>query len=84
MTVIQPSRIYLLNFIYVISPRTTNVPKIPVSFSCKRIFVRSVDPVNGYLISYRNAKKGKPDEMDLPLLKNDITGSEPTVKMLDT
>jgi len=26
-----------------------------------------------YPISYRNAKKGKPDEMDLPLLKNDIT-----------
>ncbi|MGB5896468.1 MAG: hypothetical protein WBG58_20010 [Ignavibacteriaceae bacterium] len=28
-------------------------------------------------------KKGKPCQMDLPLLKNDITGSEPTVKMLD-
>jgi hypothetical protein len=37
-------------------------------------------------ISYflQKRKKGKPDEMDLPLLKNDITGSEPTVKMLDT
>ena len=37
-------------------------------------------------ISYflQNCKKGKPDEMDLPSLKNDITGSEPTVKMLDT
>jgi len=28
-------------------------------------------------------KKGKPGEMDLPSLKNDITGSEPTVKILD-
>jgi hypothetical protein len=37
-----------------------------------------------YRISYKNAKKGKPDEMDLPLLKNDITGSEPSVKILDT
>ena len=37
-----------------------------------------------YRICYKNAKKGKPDEMDLPFLKNDITGSELTVKMLDT
>jgi len=37
-------------------------------------------------ISYllQKCKKGKPCEMDLPLLKNDITGSEPTVKILDT
>jgi hypothetical protein len=28
-------------------------------------------------------KKNKPNEMDLPFLNNDITGSEPTVKMLD-
>ena len=37
-------------------------------------------------ISYflQNCKKGKPYKMDLPLLKNDITGSEPNVKMLDT
>jgi hypothetical protein len=37
-------------------------------------------------ISYflQNCKKGKPGEMDFPSLKNDITGSEPTVKMLDT
>jgi len=27
---------------------------------------------------------GKPSETSLPLLKNDITGSEPTVKILDT
>jgi len=37
-------------------------------------------------ISYflQKCKKGKPDEMDLPLLKNDITGSELIVKMTDT
>jgi hypothetical protein len=36
-------------------------------------------------ISYflQECKKGKPGEIDLPLLKNDITGYEPTVKMLD-
>jgi len=32
----------------------------------------------------QNCKKGKPGEMDLPSLKNDITGSEPTIKNLDT
>jgi len=37
-----------------------------------------------YPISYKNAKKGKPGEMDLPLLKNDITGSESTFNMTDT
>ena len=37
-----------------------------------------------YRISYKIAKKGKSSEMNLPLLKNDITGSEPTFKMLDT
>jgi len=37
-------------------------------------------------ISYflQNCKKGKSPKKDLPLLKNDITGSEPMVKMLDT
>jgi hypothetical protein len=37
-------------------------------------------------ISYflQKCKKGKLSEISLPLLKNDITGSEPTVKMLDT
>jgi len=36
-------------------------------------------------ISYflQNCKKGKPSEIDLPLLKNDITGSELIVKILD-
>ena len=35
-----------------------------------------------YLLQKR--KKGKPSEISLPFLKNDITGSEPTVKILDT
>jgi hypothetical protein len=36
-------------------------------------------------ISYflQNCKKGKPSEISLPLLKNDITGSELIVKILD-
>jgi len=37
-----------------------------------------------YRICYKNAKKGKPGEMDFPLFKNDITDFERTVKMLDT
>jgi hypothetical protein len=37
-----------------------------------------------YIVFLTKLQRGKPDEMDLPLLKNDITGSEPTVKMLDT
>jgi len=36
-----------------------------------------------YRISYKNAKKAKSPKKDLPLLKNDITGSELTVKLLD-
>jgi hypothetical protein len=37
-----------------------------------------------YILFPTKMQKGKPDEMDLPLLKNDITDSEPTVTMLDT
>jgi hypothetical protein len=37
-----------------------------------------------YRIISSKKQKGKPDEMDLPLMKNDITGSKPTVTMLDT
>jgi len=37
-----------------------------------------------YRISYKIAKKDKSPSKSLPLLKNDITGSEPTVKILDT
>jgi hypothetical protein len=36
-----------------------------------------------YHISYKIAKRQTP-EKEFALLKNDITGSEPTVKMLDT
>ena len=37
-------------------------------------------------ISYflQNCKKGNPSEISLPFFKNDITGSELTVKILDT
>jgi hypothetical protein len=35
-------------------------------------------------VAYKIAKKGKPSKKDLPLLKNDITGSELTFKMTDT
>jgi hypothetical protein len=37
-----------------------------------------------YRIISSKKQKGKPDEMDLPLLKNDITGSESTFKTTDT
>ena len=37
-----------------------------------------------YTLKFPENQKGKPGEMDLPLLKNDITGSELTVKVLDT
>ncbi len=33
---------------------------------------------------YHKNEIGKSCEMSLPILKNDITGSEPTVKILDT
>jgi hypothetical protein len=36
-----------------------------------------------YIVFVTKMQKSKPYEMDLPLLKDDITGSEPTVKMLD-
>jgi hypothetical protein len=31
----------------------------------------------------QKCKKGKPQKKDSPLLENDITGSEPTVRILD-
>jgi len=37
-----------------------------------------------YLISYKIAKKGKLEEMDLPFLKNDITTNWNVAKMKDT
>jgi len=36
-----------------------------------------------YILFHTKMQKGKPSEISLPLLKNDITGSEPTVKILD-
>jgi hypothetical protein len=44
----------------------------------------SISTSSTYIVKFTKNQKGKPDKMDLPLLKNDITGSEPTVKMLDT
>jgi hypothetical protein len=43
----------------------------------------NLKPIHADYIYHKN-EKSKPGEMDLPLLKNDITGSEPTVKVLDT
>jgi len=36
---------------------------------------------NIYILFPTKMQKGNPDEMDLPLLKNDITGSEPNSKL---
>jgi hypothetical protein len=44
----------------------------------------SISISSTYILFLTKMQKGKPSEMDMPLLKNDITGSEPTVKMLDT
>jgi hypothetical protein len=37
-----------------------------------------------YIVFLTKMQKGKPPKKDLPLLKNDITGSESTFKMTDT
>jgi hypothetical protein len=61
------------------------MPKSPAAK--KDILIQQVQasqlPVH---ISYflQKCKKGKPYQMDLPLLKNDITGSESTFKTTDT
>jgi hypothetical protein len=44
----------------------------------------SISIPSTYILFLTKSKKGKSPKMDLPLLKNDITGSEPTVKILDT
>jgi hypothetical protein len=44
---------------------------------------RNLKPILTYYI-YHKINKGKPPKNDLPLLKNDITGSEYIVKILDT
>ena len=45
---------------------------------------QDINKVQIYPNFLQNCKKGNPHQMDLPLLKNDITGSELTVKILDT
>jgi hypothetical protein len=44
----------------------------------------SISTSSTYILFLTEMQKGKSCEMDLPLFKNDITGSELTVKMLDT
>ena len=45
--------------------------------------MNELKPINAHYI-YHKKKKSKPGEKDLLPLKNDITSSEPTVKMFDT
>ena len=40
--------------------------------------------INLFIFLTKSQKKANPRKKDLPSLKNDITSSEPTVKMLDT
>jgi hypothetical protein len=49
--------------------------------SCQNNNLKSVYADYIYRICYKNAKNGKPSEKSLPLLKNDITGSEPISKL---
>ena len=44
----------------------------------------SISTSSTYIVFLTKLQKGKPCQIDLPLLKNDITDSEPTVKMTDT
>ena len=44
----------------------------------------SISTFSTYIVFVTEMQKGKSCEMDLPLFKNDITDSEPTVKMTDT
>ena len=52
--------------------------------SCQKHNLESILTDCIYRICYKNAKNGKPSEINLPFLENDITGSELTVKILDT
>jgi len=45
---------------------------------------QSISIFSTYIVFLTKLQKGKLSEISLPLLKNDITGSEPTVKILDT
>jgi hypothetical protein len=51
--------------------------------SCQKQKLKHLNSKYTYRICYKNAKNGKPSEKSLPFLENDITGSEPTVKILD-
>ena len=57
--------------------------EIKVVFSCQKYNLKSSLVQYIHPISYQIAKR-QTIEKDSTLLKNDITGSEPTVKMLDT
>jgi hypothetical protein len=52
--------------------------------SCQNNNPKAVRADYIYRISYKNAKNGKPSEISLPFLENDITDSESTFKMTDT
>jgi hypothetical protein len=55
--------------------------RVAIVISCQKHNLESILTDCIYRISYKIAKKGKPGEMDLHLLKNDITGSEPNSKL---
>jgi hypothetical protein len=44
----------------------------------------SISTSSTYIVFVTKMQKGKPFEMDLPLLENDITTFESTFKMTDT
>ena len=44
---------------------------------------QSISISSTYIVFLTKLQKGKLSEISLPLLKNDITGSEPTVKILE-
>jgi hypothetical protein len=56
----------------------------PIVITCHEHRFKHLNCHYIYRIIPIKKQKGKPDEMNLPLLKNDITGSELTVKILDT
>jgi hypothetical protein len=59
------------------------MPHSEIQIPCQKHNLKWLDLDYIYLISYKIAKKANPRKISLPLLKNDITGSEPTVKIVD-
>jgi hypothetical protein len=59
-------------------------PKSNVVISCQKHKLKPIFTDYIYRIISSKKQKDKPYQMDLPLLKNGITGSELTVKILDT